>query len=260
MTPAAQSILSVEEIAIAFGGLKALDNVSFEVPRLSITGLIGPNGSGKSTLFNCISGFLVPTVGRIRLDQADILGLAPHRIAQRGMARTFQTTRVPGRMTALETLMVAAPGQENETALAALLKRDAIRRQDRRNLVRARDLLDLVGIAHVENEFAAELSGGQRRLLSIACVLFRDPDVILLDEPAAGINPGLVRDLTKLILRLRDSLAKTFLVVEHDMHFISNLCDKVVVLDAGRKIAEGSPKMIREDPRVLEVYLGSKRT
>ncbi len=243
-----------------FGGLKALDNVSFEVPRLSITGLIGPNGSGKSTLFNCISGFIAPTAGRVRLAGVDILGLPPHKIAQRGMTRTFQTTRVPARMTVLETLMVAAPGQENETAFAAILRRGAIHRQDRRNLARARELLDLVGIGHVGTEFAAALSGGQRRLLSIACVLFRDPDVILLDEPAAGINPSLVRDLMKLIVRLRDSLSKTFLIVEHDMNFISNLCDKVVVLDAGRKIAEGSPKMIREDPRVLDVYLGSKRT
>jgi ABC-type branched-subunit amino acid transport system ATPase component len=254
------AILTVEDVEMRFGGLKALDGVGFEVPRLSITGLIGPNGSGKSTLFNCVSGFLAPLAGNIRLNGADIVGLPSQAIARKGLARTFQTTRVPARMTVLETLMTAAPGEANETAFAALFNRAAIRRQDRANLSRARELLDLVGIAHVADEYAADLSGGQRRLLSIACVLFRDPDLILLDEPAAGINPSLVRDLMKLIARLRDTLAKTFLIVEHDMNFISNLCDGVVVLDAGRKIAEGSPTMIREDPRVLEVYLGSKRT
>lgn len=259
MTASGSPILSVHDVGIQFGGLKALDGVSFEVPHLSITGLIGPNGSGKSTLFNCISGFLVPTHGSIRLRETELIHLPPHDIARRGITRTFQMTRVPSRMTVLETLMTAAPGQDEETAVAAIFRRGAIRQKDARNLARARELLDLVGIAHVENEYAAQLSGGQRRLLSIACVLFRDPELILLDEPAAGINPSLVRDLMKLLARLRDTLNKTFLIVEHDMNFISNLCDKVVVLDAGKKIIEGSPDVIRSDPKVLEVYLGSRR-
>src|SRR5690606_19896470 len=145
-------------------------------------------GSGKSTMFGCISGFLVPTQGSIRLGDTELTRLAPHDIARRGVTRTFQMTRVPSRLTVLETLMTAAPGHTEETALAAIFRRSAIRQKDKRNLVRTRELLDLVGIAHVENEYASQLSGGQRRLLSIACVLFRDPDLILLDEPAAGIN------------------------------------------------------------------------
>lgn len=253
-------ILTVERVGKSFGGLRALDSVSFEVERHSITGLIGPNGSGKSTMFNCVTGFLRVNNGAIRLNGVPIETQESYAIARGGIARTFQTTRMPSRMTVLETLLVAAPGNENEHWFDAIFRRGAIRKQERHNVARAREILKMVGIAHVENEYAAQLSGGQQRLLSIGCALFRDPEIIMLDEPAAGVNPSLVRDLMGLIKRLRDELGKTFVIVEHDMNFISRICDKVIVLDAGIKIADGTPDLIRTDERVLEVYLGGKRT
>lgn len=257
---AAQPLLSVRNVSKSFMALKALDDVSFEVPRGAIIGLIGPNGSGKSTLFNCVSGFMPFDTGTIMLNGRDISGLPSHAIARMGLTRTFQTTRLPGRMTALETLLAAAPTEEWQGSWSALTRRRAIREREARFLVRALELLSLVGIPHVANDYAAQLSGGQQRLLSIACVLFRDPDIILLDEPAAGVNPTLVRQLMGLIRSLRDTQGKTVLIVEHDMNFISKICDRVVVLDAGRKIAEGPPELIREDPQVLEVYLGGRRS
>lgn len=253
-------VLAVENVGKSFGGLQALDGVSFEVERHSITGLIGPNGSGKSTIFNCITGFLTASSGIVRMNDGRIEGREPYAIARGGIARTFQTTRMPTRMTVLETLLVAAPGNRNEHWLDALLRRRAIRNQKRKNVERAREILKMVGIAHVESEYASQISGGQQRLLSIGCVLFRDPEIIMLDEPAAGVNPSLVRDLMTLIKRLRDEFGKTFVIVEHDMNFISRICDKVIVLDAGVKIAEGVPDLIRSDERVLEVYLGGKRS
>lgn len=252
-------LLSVRNVVKRFVGLTAVSDVSFDVAERSITGLIGPNGSGKSTLFNCISGFSPCTSGAVTFKGQDITRLSSDRIARIGITRTFQTTRLPGRMTVLETLLAAAPGNDLESAADAFFRRAAIRSRESAKLVRARELLQLVGIPQMENEFATQLSGGQQRLLSIACALFREPDIIMLDEPAAGVNPTLVRQLMVLIKKLRDEMQKTFLIVEHDMHFISGICDKVIVLDAGQKIAEGEPSLIREDERVLEIYLGGKQ-
>jgi ABC-type branched-subunit amino acid transport system ATPase component len=243
----------------SFGGLVALDRVSLEVEEGSITGLIGPNGSGKTTLFNVISGFYAKDSGEISFQEERIDGLSPHQIARRGLCRTFQISIAPQRMTVLENMLLAPQEQVGEGVLSAFLRYGRIRRQEQIYLEKALHLLEVMKLIDLCNEYVGSLSGGQKKLLDLARILMVDPKLILLDEPTAGVNPTLTNKLLGVIKELRDEEGKTFFVVEHNMKVISSICDKVYVLDFGRKIAEGTPQEVLQSEEVLQVYL-SRRT
>ena len=248
--------IEIEGLSMAFGSIKALENVSFDIGKGHIVGLIGPNGSGKTTALNCLAGYLKPSAGMVRLNGEVITGLSAEAIANRGLMRTFQVTKIARRMTLIENMLVAAEKASAETLLSSVFGAAAAKSRLRAQIERARNLLATVKLSHLEQEYAGILSGGQQRLLSIALVLIRDPDVILLDEPAAGVHPTLVAEFVEMINRIRRETYTSFLIIEHNMQFIADVCDNVVVLDAGKNLASGPPDLIHSDPRVLEVYLG----
>ncbi len=247
-------MLKVVDVHKSFGGIKALDGVSMEVKEGSITGLIGPNGSGKTTLFNVISGFYPKDRGQIYLKGNRIDGFPPNEVAQKGVGRTFQISQAPEKMTVLENMLLAPKGQIGEDLWNVLFRRKRVWQQERHNVEKALSLLRSVQLIHLANEYAGNLSGGQKKLLSLGRILMADPEIILLDEPAAGVNPTLVNSLMELIEDLKNQ-GKTFLFVEHNMKVISDICDKVYVLDFGRMIAGGTPQEIQENEDVLEAYL-----
>ena len=253
---AERRVVEVTGLSKTFSGVRALQDVDLTVNEGQIVGLIGPNGSGKSTALNCISGFIKPDRGMVKFKGRDVTGHSPASVANQGMMRTFQITRLARRMTLLENMLLAAQTAHDESLSSALFLGARFARRQPGLLERARELLASVKLSHLENDHAQVLSGGQQRLLSIALVLIRDPDVILLDEPAAGVHPELVEQFIHMIGNIRKETGKSFLIIEHNMHFISNVCDEVVVLDAGMNLATGTPDMIHNDPKVLEVYLG----
>ena len=253
------TILEVSNLSKSFSGLKALEDVALSVDAGQIVGLIGPNGSGKSTALNCISGFLPPNQGSVCFKGQEITGKGPAAIANMGLMRTFQITRIARRMTLLENMILAAQSSEDEGVIENLFKPRVFATREPQLLERARELLESVKLSHLENDYAQVLSGGQQRLLSVALVLIRDPDLILLDEPAAGVHPDLVAQFVEMIASIRRDQGKSFLIIEHNMQFISSVCDEIVVLDAGRNLVTGSPEMIHNDPKVLEVYLGKQQ-
>lgn len=254
-----QHIVEVSGLSKSFSGVRALNEVELTVDQGEIVGLIGPNGSGKTTALNCISGFIKPDRGTIWFKGNDITGQSPASIANQGMMRTFQITKLARRMTLLENMLLGAQTAGDEAISSAIFRGGAFAERQPGLLAHARELLATVKLSHLENDYAQVLSGGQQRLLSIALVLIRDPDVILLDEPAAGVHPELVEQFVEMIGAIRKESGKSFLIIEHNMHFISNVCDKVVVLDAGMNLATGTPDMIHNDPKVLEVYLGKQQ-
>ncbi len=232
-----EPLLRIEEVVKKFGEVLALDHCSFDIEPGTITGLIGPNGAGKTTLFNLITGVLQTDSGHIYLEGEEITGKKPYQIARRGVGRTYQIIRVFPKMTLLENLIVVGKGKE------------------RKRIERAIDLLRLVRLEEKKNDYASDLSFGQQKLLSLAQVLMLDPQLILLDEPAAGINPTLQNELMVLIHRLNEE-GKTFIIVEHDMNVIMNHCQNAIALNYGQKIAEGSCSLIQKDERLLEHYFG----
>jgi neutral amino acid transport system ATP-binding protein len=249
-------VLKIEQLTKDFGGLRAVDGCSFEVPQGMIFGLIGPNGSGKTTLFNLVTGFLEPTGGQVYFKGRSIAGLPPHQIARRGIVRTFQMVRTFNRMTVMENLLVGSQDQAGENVLWGILRTGRIRRQECAAVERARALLGVVGLQGMADEYCGSLSYAEQKMVEITRALMTDPDLIMLDEPASGINPTLVNQILDYIRRLRDEQGKTFLVVEHDMRVIMNLCDRIAVLNYGRKIAEGTPGEISGDSVVIDAYLG----
>ena len=252
-----ETILAVEGLRKSFGGITAVDGVSFGVERGTITGLIGPNGAGKSTTFNLVTGVDTPDSGRVRFNGTDITGWQPDRIARRGLVRSFQIARELTEMTVIENVMLAPPDQVGERFWSAVLPglRGRVTQQERQLRERAWETLEFFELDHLAGEQAGSLSGGQRKLLEMARVLMTDPEMILLDEPMAGVNPTLE---TKLLDRLHELQERgyTFLFVEHDMDVVMNHCDPVVVLHQGEVLAEGDPATVRNDRRVLEAYLG----
>ncbi len=230
-------LLKAEDLVKRFGGIVAVDDVSFELDENVITGVIGPNGAGKTTLFNLLSGFYPPTEGTIEFKGERIENLKSHEIAQRGIGRTFQISRPFGEMTVRENLITSNYD----------LPRDE---RDRR----VEETLEMLDLTHQENVLGKNLSGGQQTLLEIGRVLMLDPDLILLDEPAAGVNPKLVDDIATLITETSDE--RTYMIVEHDITLISRLCERVMVLNEGRLIADGSIEEIKNDPAVKKAYLG----
>jgi branched-chain amino acid transport system ATP-binding protein len=253
-----QPILQVEGVTRAFGGLKAVNDCSLEVEAGTITGLIGPNGAGKTTLFNIISGFLKPTSGRILFRGARIDGLSPHAVFRRGLVRTFQIPRELGSMTVLENLMLVPAGQAGESVWKTWFLRRAVSKEEDSNFIKATQVLEFVELIHLRDEYASNLSGGQKKLLELARTLMCDPQMILLDEPGAGVNRVLMRKLTGNIERLRKELGITFFVIEHDMDLIAQLCDTVIVMSEGSKLAQGTPDEVKRNERVLEAYLGGQ--
>lgn len=251
--------LQVESVEKHFGGITAVDGASFAVERGSLTGLIGPNGAGKSTTFNLVTGIHQPDAGVVRFEGEDITGLRPHEVANRGLVRTFQIARELGEMTVLENMMLAPKGQHGENVFRSVLPglRGQVVRQERELRERAWETLDFFEIDHLAGEFAENLSGGQRKLLEMARALMTDPDMLLLDEPLAGVNPTLEEKLLEHIHTLRDR-GYTFLLVEHDMDVIMENCEHVIVMHQGRLLSEGTPAEVTGDERVVEAYLGGE--
>ncbi len=251
-------VLRVQDLQKTFGGIRAVDGVSFAVEEGTLTGLIGPNGAGKSTTFNCITGALTPTNGIVYFNGEEVTGQSPHEIANRGLIRTFQIARELEEMTVLENMMLAPGGQSGESLIRAVtpgLRADVVR-QERAIRDRAWELLERFELDHLAGEYAGSLSGGQRKLLELARALMADPEMILLDEPLAGVNPTLE---TKLLERLHELCASgyTFLLVEHDMDVIMNHCDPIIVMHQGSILTVGSSEEIRVDEQVIEAYLGA---
>jgi neutral amino acid transport system ATP-binding protein len=242
------SLLRTEGLAKAYGGVQALNGATIEVSPGSITGLIGPNGSGKTTLFNVITGYARADTGQVLLDGKVITNLKPERVFALGVGRTFQLTRIFPSLTVLENMLIAAQHKERSRNPFAIAGGPASRRH-------AMELLEFTGIASHAGALAQTLSYGQRKLLELSYVLVADPDIVLLDEPAGGVNPSLINHLAARIREL-NAAGKTFLIVEHNMDFVMRLCDPVTVLDYGSVIASGPPDLIRNDPKVLDAYLG----
>jgi len=250
-------MLEVVDLEKNFGGIKAVDGCSLKVEQGSITGLIGPNGAGKTTLFNLITGFYAPDGGEIWFSGERIGGLSPHKIARRALTRTFQIPRELKEMTVLENLMVVPENQVGERIWNSFFRPGVVRRQERELRDEALEVLEFVELIDLANEYAKNLSSGQKKLLELARTLMAEPKMILLDEPGAGVNPTLMRKLTRNIEKLRQR-GKTFFLIEHDMDLIMNLCDTVIVMNKGRQLAEGTPDEIRKNESVLEAYLGGR--
>ena len=254
------ALLEAKGITKRFGGLVANENVTVEIERGSITAVIGPNGAGKTTFFNMITGFYEPDEGEILLAGQKINGLRPDQIAAKGISRTFQNIRLFKQMTALENVMVGKHSKLQAGMLGILLGTRRVREEEERARVEAYQLLEYVGIADVANEEAGSLPYGLQRRLEIARALATNPQIILLDEPAAGMNPRETLEMTKFIRRMRDELNVTIILIEHDMKLVMGLSEYIHVLDHGQKIAEGSPEEIRTNPVVIEAYLGKSAT
>jgi branched-chain amino acid transport system ATP-binding protein len=250
-------VIDVQNVSKSFGGLKAVSNCSLQVARGSITGLIGPNGAGKSTLFNLVAGNIVPDSGKIMFDGQDITGLPPYELFGRGMLRTFQIAQEFSNMTALENLMVVPDHQPGENILRAWFTPGMVRSADHEVRQKANDVIDFLKLAHVKHELAGNLSGGQKKLLELGRTMMVDAKVVLLDEVAAGVNRTLLQDLAANIERMNKELGYTFFVIEHDMDLIGRLCDPVIVMAQGEKIAEGPMSEIRANPEIIEAYFGS---
>ena len=250
-----ETVLEVENLRKEFGALVAADDATFDAERGTITGLIGPNGAGKSTIFNLISGFYEPDAGTVRLNGDDVTGIEPYKIANRGLIRTFQTPRKLEGMTVREAMLIGPQRQPGESFHKLFTAPGAVGERERANMADVERILEEFEIDHLARQPATDISGGQMKLVELARAILAEPEILLLDEPVAGVNPTLANKLADQIRRLHEQ-GTTFLLIEHDMSFIMSLADPIVVLDQGSVLMEGTPEEVRTDERVADAYLG----
>ena len=252
-------MIRVEGLQLHFGGIRAVDGVSLEIEAGSITGLIGPNGAGKTTLFNVIAGVHAPSEGRVYLQEQDITGLKPHELFHRGVLRTFQIAHEFPTLTVLENLTTVPGGQTGEALVNAWFRRGKIRAEEAAIRERAWEVVSFLGLERVADERAGALSGGQKKLLELGRTMMAEPRIVFLDEVGAGVNRTLLRTIGDAILRLNREHGYTFCMIEHDIDFISRLCQPVIVMAEGKVLTQGSPAEVKADPRVIDSYLGRGR-
>ncbi len=256
----AAPMLSIRGVTKSFGGLRAVSDATFDVAKGSITALIGPNGAGKTTLFNIVAGSIRPDGGRVILNGQDVTGLPAHKLFARGLMRTFQIPAAFERMTLIDNLTVVPAGQSGENVLRSWFAWGQVRAEERQVRDKAREVLDFLGLSHVAQEFAGNLSGGQKKLLELGRTMMSDPDIVLLDEPGAGVNPTLMVKLADDIQRLNEERGYTFCIIEHDMDLVARLCHPIIVMAEGTVLAQGSMDEIRKNQAVLDAYLGGGRS
>lgn len=250
-------MIRVENLSMHFGGIRAVDDVSFTIETGTITGLIGPNGAGKTTLFNVIAGHHTPTNGRVTLAGEDITGLPPHQLFGKGLLRTFQIAHEFSTLTVRDNLMMVPAGQSGERLVSAWLRPRQVALEEADLRRRADEVIEFLEISHVADELAGNLSGGQKKLLELGRTMMVDARIVFLDEVGAGVNRTLLNTIGDAILRLNTERGYTFCMIEHDMQFISRLCDPVIVMAEGKVLAEGSAADVQSDERVIEAYLGT---
>ncbi|ARU55581.1 leucine/isoleucine/valine transporter ATP-binding subunit [Oleiphilus messinensis] len=249
-------MLEVENLSMRFGGLLAVDGVSLKISDKEIVSIIGPNGAGKTTVFNCISGFYRPTGGKVKLDGVEIQGLPDYKISRKGMVRTFQHVRLFNSMTVIENLLVAQHRHVNTNLLAGLFTTPSYRRKEREAMDHAAYWLEKVNLLDLANREAGNLAYGQQRRLEIARCMVTKPRMLMLDEPAAGLNPRETKDLDELIVSLKEDYNIAILLIEHDMSLVMGISDEIVVINQGQPLASGKPEEIRTNPDVIKAYLG----
>ena len=249
-------MIVVENLVKTFGGFRAVDGASLSIEEGTITGLIGPNGAGKTTLFNVIAGVLSPTEGRVTMQGEDITGLPPHTLFDKGLLRTFQIAHEFSSLTVRENLMMVPDEQSGEVLINTWFNRTKVAKEEERIRRKADEVIDFLNLDHLAEEPASNLSGGQKKLLELGRAMMADPDIVLLDEPGAGVNPTLLGDLAEMIERLNRERHYTFCIIEHNMDMIARLCDPVIVMVEGAVLMQGDMETVRADPRVLDAYLG----
>jgi len=252
-------VIQIENLTKNFGGVRAVNDVTLAIEKGSITGLIGPNGAGKTTLFNCIAGTISPSSGKILLDGKDVTGLPPHQLFQRGLLRTFQIAHEFGSLTVRDNLCLVAEANSGESLWTACFKPSSIAESEKRLAERANEIIEFLGLERVADELAGNLSGGQKKLLELGRTMMVDAKIVFLDEVGAGVNRTLLNQIGDAIIRLNRERGYTICMIEHDMAFISRLCDPVIVMAEGAVLASGTAEAVKNDEQVISAYLGGGR-